>query len=173
MWLCHDNEVRATEACLSDWVIAWGLLPPPSFITVMIVFSLSLSFFSLLSLSFSVSPSVSLISHSHSLHLHSYPFSCSLTLDECCCVKRFPYSHLVCESWIFPAPLSQPTPTTPIICYFSGYTAATRFLMQVTCQTPTPYYLLPLYMWRSPEPQPETFDQRHTWGMVRTDITSV
>lgn len=37
MWLCHDNEVRGTEACLSDWVIASGLLPPPSFITTMIV----------------------------------------------------------------------------------------------------------------------------------------
>lgn len=49
MWLCHDNEVRATEACLSDWVIAWGLLPPPSFITAMIVFPLS--FFPSLSLS--------------------------------------------------------------------------------------------------------------------------
>lgn len=43
MWLCHDNEVRATEACLSDGVIAWGLLPPPSFISTMML-SLSPSF---------------------------------------------------------------------------------------------------------------------------------
>lgn len=55
MWLCHDNEVRATEACLNDWVIAWGLLPPPSFITVMIVFSLSVSLSPHLSICFSLS----------------------------------------------------------------------------------------------------------------------
>lgn len=96
--------------------------PPPS--------SLSFSF------SLSVSPSVV------SRHLHLYLFSCSLTLDECCCVRGFslkPFSLWVMNISSGP---TQPPPH-PLHALF----LAAPYLMQVICQTPTPYYLFPLSMW--------------------------
>ena len=156
MWLCHDNEVRATEAHLTAWLIARGLLPPPSFITVMIVFAPSLffcSFFIILPLAISLSCSASPVLTFTFL----YPLSCSLRLDKCCCIKSFPWNNIVCWSWTFCLPLQNYTPAINtnvlttwlqhsfnvghpllIICYFDRFgtasTSAPNFSLE-KCET--------------------------------------
>lgn len=164
MWLCHDNEVRATEACLSDWVIAWGLLPPPSFITAMIVFSLSF-----LPLSLSVSPSVSLFPFPVPAFAF-VPFQLFInTWWMLLCKKVSLKSFSLWVMNISCAPCS--APTTPIIRSFSGCMAGTWFsntghlsdthsLLSVTSVDMT-------RLWAPAPPftlkQPETFECRQTW----------
>lgn len=122
---CHDNQVKATEVCVSDWVIAGGLLPLPSFIKEMIVFSFFL-FFS--SWSHSIFPSVCLGLHHHCSHLHLDPFSCSLRLDKCCCVYK-KQSNLVWVMNIFN------------ICLIPLHTCHTySFSVYISACGPSPHY---------------------------------
>lgn len=121
MWLCHDNEVRATEACLSDWAIAYGPLHQPSFIKIMIVSSLPLSLFSLsVRLSRFPAPSFAFL-----------PFQLFINVWWMLLSRKVPVESF--SVGVMKSQSPHPSRTT--------FLPVREFLVQVVCHMSTPYVL--------------------------------